>query len=122
MDVLGDIKYFYATYSWYDQLAHFLCGAVAMTVILTIFLQFKQRYTFPLIAVIIICLSGVSLLGSLYELEEYLEDTFHHQIQFRLGDGPDTANDIMLNLIGGTVVGGLYYIKQKSNTIKKQGS
>ena len=42
------------------------------------------------------------LFAVLYEIEEYSEDFFYGTN--RLGDGPDTANDLMLNLIGGAII------------------
>lgn len=53
----------------------------------------------------------VSFFGALYEIEEYLEDFF--TASMRLGDGPDTANDIMLNVIGAAVAVVIIYAVTK---------
>ncbi|MFH0951035.1 MAG: hypothetical protein V1765_00995 [bacterium] len=114
-DSLGDIAHFYANYTWYDQVAHALGGAVVMSGVLSIFLQLKKKYLLPLMMVLMIGLAYTSLMGSLYEIEEYLEDKYYHHRQLRLGDGPDTVNDILCNLSGGLAVGIIYYLKQKKS-------
>ncbi|KKR14057.1 MAG: hypothetical protein UT42_C0034G0003 [Candidatus Falkowbacteria bacterium GW2011_GWA2_39_24] len=113
-DALGDIAHFYANYTWYDQVAHALGGAVVMSMVLGIFWQLKKKYLLPLMMILMIGLASTSLMGSLYEIEEYLEDKYYHHRQLRLGDGPDTVNDILCNLSGGFAVGVLYYLKQKN--------
>jgi uncharacterized membrane protein YsdA (DUF1294 family) len=61
------------------------------------------------------------IVAVLYEVEEYLEDFF--TLSQRLGDGPDTANDMMVNLIGGAgcMVGVLVYKKIKHHWYSRRG-
>lgn len=49
-----------------------------------------------------LALGASTIFAVLYEVEEYLEDYFFQTN--RLGDGPDTANDLMLNLFGGALL------------------
>jgi len=44
------------------------------------------------------------LLGTAYEVEEWLEDAWVHGQMLRLGDGPDTADDLLMNIIGAGIV------------------
>jgi uncharacterized membrane protein YjdF len=59
------------------------------------------------------------LFAVLYEMQEYLEDVFSGS--HRLGDGPDTANDLLLNLIGGLVtvllVTGFRYYRSRNKKV-----
>lgn len=70
----------------------------------------------PLALLLFLGISVTSLFGSFYEIEEYLEDAFYNHRQVRLGDGPDTANDLLLNLYGATAVGIIYYFSEKRKT------
>jgi len=63
----------------------------------------------------------------MYEIEEYLEDYFTGS--HRLGDGLDTAEDLMFNIVGGLVVLSIIVIylkikEKRSNTalIKIKGN
>ena len=112
-DAMGDVGHFYGNLAWYDQAAHFLGGAAVMSVALGIFSRYQEKYKMPLLSIIFISLAFTALFGDLYEMEEYLEDKFYHGRQVRLGDGPDTANDLMLNLSGGAIVGAIYFLSKR---------
>ena len=58
-------------------------------------------------------LGFVALFGDFYEIEEYLEDRLYHGRQVRLGGGPDTADDLLFNLVGGVAVGLVYLFSKK---------
>jgi len=64
---------------------------------------------------------GGTLLGVLYELEEYIEDVFTSGN--RLGTGEDTANDMLWNTVGGLVVVfiAIKIIKKIKNSNQVQG-
>lgn len=104
LDAFGDIFKFYSQFARYDQAMHFLASAAAMLVAFgfinqlvktgKIFLELKIQ---GVLAVLIVSFAGV-----LYEIEEYLEDYFRGTN--RLGDGPDTANDLMMNLFGAILI------------------
>ncbi len=114
-DAVGDIGHFYGNISWYDQVAHFLGGMAVMSMALGILSKYRQKYEMGIVTMIFICLAFTSFFGDLYEMEEYLEDVLYHHRQVRLGDGPDTANDLMMNLIGGTVTGAIYLLTRKKS-------
>ncbi|MBI2609949.1 hypothetical protein HYW53_02110 [Candidatus Giovannonibacteria bacterium] len=116
LDALGDIAGLYGQYWFYDQFMHFLGGAIIMAIALTFInrgIALNNLRT-PLLFVILAGLAFVGLFGSLYEIEEYLEDRFWHGRQLRLGDGPDTADDLMLDLFGGAAFGTLYFVSKKA--------
>lgn len=104
LDALGDILRFYGRFGWYDQLAHFLGGAVAAALLFVVINSFNRcgKIKLGCIGQAIFSLFAVSFFGVLYELEEYFEDYFTGS--HRLGDGPDTANDLFLNLLGALTV------------------
>ncbi|MBI2024290.1 hypothetical protein HYT00_02810 [Candidatus Giovannonibacteria bacterium] len=116
VDALGDISHFYGSIAWYDQMAHFLGGAAVMALALAVSVKLLAGKT-SIIFIIIIALSLTSFFGSLYEIEEYLEDAFYHKRQVRLGDGPDTANDLLLNLYGALAVGIIYALLYKKEEV-----
>lgn len=103
-DAFGDIFRWYGSFGWYDQVAHFVGGAVVALVffdLLTALVQSKQialgrRFT-GFVSVL-----ASKAVGSLYELEEYGEDVLFGSN--RLGTALDTANDMLLNALGAVVV------------------
>lgn len=105
-DAMGDIKHWYITYTWYDQAAHILGGSMsALLIFYTLWHTrnagriFMGKYFTGFMTV-----AFTMALGSCYELEEYLEDVFRGVVGIRLGDGPDTANDLLMNTIGALIV------------------
>lgn len=104
VDALGDILHLYSKISFYDQIAHFSGGAF-IAIVFAIIIHHLDRLNIITLgrfakATFIIALTALG--GSLYEIEEYLEDYFRGSN--RLGDGPDTANDIMLAIIAAVLV------------------
>ena len=112
LDALGDVAYLYGKLTWYDQFMHLIGGAIIISLALALLLNFKDKLPFALI--LFLALGLVALFGSLYEIEEYLEDRFYHERRVRLGDGPDTADDLLWNLIGGLGVGAVYWKVRKN--------
>jgi len=113
LDGLGDIAHLYGKFGSYDQFMHFLGGGIVMAVALTVFSNLKRENALPIFLILFLALSSTAFFGSLYEIEEYLEDTLYHGRQVRLGDGRDTANDLMLNLLGGAAVGLVYFFSSR---------
>lgn len=114
LDALGDVAGLYGKFGWYDQAAHIIGGAAIMSVAIAMFSQYRERHKISLALMLFISISFVGLFGSIYEIEEYLEDRYYHGEQKRLGDGPDTANDLLVNLMGGLATGATYaYFSKK---------
>lgn len=114
IDALGDILNFYGRYGWYDATAHFLGGASAGAIILSILTALNQSKQFNLrnFWLGFFSLMVANFLGVLYELEEYFEDYFTGSR--RLGDGPDTANDIFLNTLGAfMIISAILFFKKR---------
>lgn len=103
VDALGDIHHWYVTYSWYDQVAHFTGGGSTVVLFWNIMLRLVRedaRERQPWI-VYQLALGYAVAVGMLYEFEEYTEDVIFKSN--RLGDGPDTVNDLLLNFLGAIV-------------------
>lgn len=100
LDAFGDIFKFYSLYPWYDQVAHFCGGAAAGSIIFPIFYCFTKGRQIKISPFLtgLISLAFSTSVGVIYELEEYFEDYFTGS--HRLGDGPDTANDLFLDIMG----------------------
>lgn len=113
-DAIGDVGHFYGRISWYDQAAHVLGGSSVMSMAIGILSRFHEKIKISVLTMLFVALAFTALFGDLYELEEYLEDELYHKRTVRLGDGPDTANDIMLNLMGGTAAGIVYLLHKKT--------
>jgi hypothetical protein len=113
-DALGDIAHLYGKYAWYDQAAHILGGAILMSISIAILSRVRERNGTSIALMLAICLAFTALFGNFYEFEEYLEDALYHKRQVRLGDGPDTVNDLMLNLFGGASAGAIYFLIRRN--------
>ena len=107
------MAHFYGRYGWYDQAMHLVGGGVVMAIVLAVFSKVSIRFELPIAAVLVLAIGLVALFGSFYEIEEYLEDRFYHGHTVRLGDGPDTADDLMWNLVGGAAAGSIYLFTRK---------
>lgn len=99
-DALGDVAHWYSQFDWYDQIGHFNGGAMTTLVFFFVLYRMVQadkiRLGPKLLGFLALC--GGTLLGVLYEMEEYIEDVVTGGN--RLGDGVDTANDLLLNTLG----------------------
>jgi hypothetical protein len=103
-DAFGDILRFYGTYSWYDQVAHLVGGAVVALIFFDLLtsLHAAKRIQLGLAFRGFLSVLGSMALGSLYELEEYGEDVIFGS--HRLGDAFDTGNDLLLNTLGAVLL------------------
>jgi heme exporter protein D len=104
VDMFGDFFHWYSRWTWYDQFAHVIGAAAAMFLFWHIIEAFSRAYhvTSPFLMKALLAYSLCLMFGSLYEIEEYLEDLFSRSR--RLGDGRDTGDDLLMNLIGATFV------------------
>jgi len=118
-DALGDFVRWYAQFTWYDRLTHFAGGVAVAGLLYTFFKSWMPRHNYPVdhAALAFVTVSVTALIGSLYEIEEYLEDYFRH-IAMRLGDGPDTASDLLFNLLGAVLIVVLIMVSSKSPRLK----
>ncbi|MFH0852158.1 MAG: hypothetical protein V1845_00940 [bacterium] len=123
-DALGDMHKLFDKLYWFDQIMHFFAGGVACAAI--IFWVFKKledshRIKVGLIGVGFITWMTTAFFGVLYELAEYFEDlvTGSH----RLGDGFDTANDLMHDVLGSltliTILVIYFYVSRRGSTINE---
>lgn len=104
LDALGDIFHFYGKFEWYDQLAHLAGGAAVAILTFNILWQMSQCEKIRISPwnIGFFTIAIATLFGALYEIEEYLEDYFTGS--HRLGSGFDTANDLMLDILGAITI------------------
>lgn len=103
-DFVGDIFGFYTRFEWYDQLIHSSSGPILSVSFLLAYQTISDRFEWkqPRSMAYVTALGLSTICAVLYELEEYMEDYFYGTN--RLGDGFDTANDLLLSLIGSLIV------------------
>lgn len=99
-DFSGDFFGFYKRWMWYDRVAHFFSGPLLVASLLIVFqrLSFVRGWKYPPSLNYLLALGTNAFLAIAYESEEYLEDFFTGSQ--RLGNGPDTANDLLMNTVG----------------------
>lgn len=103
-DAGGDVFHLYSRFNWYDQVMHLAGGGAATLIIFYLLLIFNSCQIIKLgrFALSLFALGVSAIFGMLYEIEEYLEDYFKGTN--RLGDAFDTANDLLLDLLGGLFI------------------
>lgn len=116
-DAFADMRLLYGTYSWYDQWMHLAGGATAAFAGWSLFKDILEphvhrshRWLAPLLGF------GVGVFGgAVYEIEEYAEDVLTGS--HRLGNGFDTANDLLLDICGACIIFCIAYFihKRKSH-------
>lgn len=105
LDAMGDFLHFYESIPNYDGFLHFLTPAIIAWWMWQILTTIYPTATHQLL---VLTTGSLSItLTVLYEIEEYLEDVFTGS--HRLGDGFDTANDLLMGVIGVSVVVTLLY-------------
>lgn len=115
VDAVGDIGKYFARFGSYDQFAHFTITGLVAGLFVWFFWMLQKHGHFPAGSFFLVATAFLvaNLLGMLYEIEEYLEDYFTGS--HRLGDGPDTANDLLLNLLGAFFACGILYLWRLRN-------
>lgn len=120
LDATGDYLNWYAKFKYFDAMLHFFAPLVATLGIWSIRRTFQISTTYKtLFFSIAPC---VVTLVALYEMEEYLEDLITGSQ--RLGNGFDTANDLLMGFFGAFLPVTLHYIwhqlkHSKSSTDKR---
>lgn len=89
LDAITDTFHLYSQFMWWDRLMHFLGGVMAAIIVSYLFKK-SPFYT----------ILTVSFLGFLYEYWEFIIDKFYFGFPKALGDGPDTVDDMLLNIVG----------------------
>lgn len=109
LDALGDVCHFYSHFELYDRFLHFAGGGVIVYLVYILTKDFFESIRLHLASAV----SLSNLFCVLYEIEEYLEDVFIHHRPLRLGDGPDTADDLLMNLLGALFVAFIIFFAKK---------
>lgn len=105
LDAAGDVFRLYSRIIWYDRALHVIGGALVAYLVYLLFDRVIATLRPTMRALFIVGVAN--LLGVLYEIEEWLEDAWVHKRQLRLGDGPDVADDMLMNIIGACIVVGI---------------
>jgi hypothetical protein len=113
-DAFGDMLHLYGRWHWYDQFGHALGGFLGVLVAFAVVraVERTDHWRHPPWVNGLLALGTTMTFGCLYEIEEYLEDIFN--ATNRLGDGQDTANDLLMNLLGALVAIAFVFAAQKS--------
>ena len=115
LDAFGDIFGWYGMFLKYDTITHFVGGATVAAILGYVILRLEAAEKIALgmgnIFFILTVMAFAMAFGSIYEIEEYLEDYFRGSN--RLGDGPDTANDMLLNTFGAFVSASIITYKRR---------
>lgn len=118
LDAWGDILGLYGRFVWYDQLAHFIGGGAIAGILFSaiLLLNSSGKIKLGLWGSGLYSLALTTFVCVLYELEEYTEDLF--QGTNRLGDGPDTVNDLFLGIVGALaiIIVLSIYVRHKKNS------
>ena len=99
-DAGGDILHWYSSIVWYDMWMHF-AGTFTVALYLWNLFAIHNRHHYPPSQLILLACTTAITFSVVYEIEEYLEDVFTSSN--RLGDGPDTGSDLMMNFFGAIV-------------------
>ncbi|MBE0414570.1 hypothetical protein [Yoonia sp.] len=111
---LGEAFDFYNRFWWWDKVLHGVSAiGFGMIGFLFAFMLFEgDRYAAPPAALSLIAFCVAITVGSLWEVFEYLMDTFFGMNMQKTGLD-DTMEDIMVNAVGATIgsLSGYYYLK-----------
>ena len=98
-----------------------MAGSLIALMLYFIFHQLNFSISLRCKLLFVFCI--LSTLGTIYEIEEYLEDVFFHSN--RLGDGYDTANDLLMNNSGAFITLLIIYLiwhVRRNNTANSYSS
>ena len=106
LDAFGDFFHYYGRYSWWDQAVHlFASGVICFTLFIVISAFWIDKFKYSLLfktgrlkLSLFLAATSTMTLSAIYEVEEYVEDVLFNTN--RLGPGPDSANDLLFNLLG----------------------
>jgi len=103
VDFFGDLYKFYDRWIWYDRVAHFMAGVLISGLLFGLLRNMKVAHDWkiPQLVLLFLTLSTNTVFAVFYEFEEYLEDYFFKTN--RLGNGPDTVNDLLVNFFGSLI-------------------
>ncbi len=116
LDAIGDYLFWYDQFRYYDAVLHFIVPAVITSVLANIIPQFRPNILKQSLWPFMIA-SLVIVIGVVYEIEEYLEDLIFGSN--RLGDGFDTANDLLMDVLGALLPAVIIYIYTRIKRAKR---
>ncbi|MFH1426349.1 MAG: hypothetical protein ABIG66_02850, partial [Candidatus Kerfeldbacteria bacterium] len=96
-DAIGDLSHFYSRFHYYDQALHFF-GSFGLALFIWNIMTVRYAGRVSAGSILFFSFMTAVALTVFYEIEEYLEDVITGSS--RLGDGPDTGNDLSMNALG----------------------
>ena len=114
---MGKLLNFYVDYQWYDLIAHFVGGMAVASLCFFAIRNFcyARNIKIRILAVAFISLTTTTFFGVLWEIIEYLEDSFLGS--YMLGDGVDTVGELAMDILGALLTISLisiYFYKKRS--------
>ncbi len=105
LDAFSDIFHLYSAFPFWDRLVHFGGGFISAVLIFYLVRRVEEKagVMFPQFFVFIAVVSAVSLVGTLYEYWEFAIDENLGGAVKMLGDGADTVDDMILNILGAMI-------------------
>ncbi|MDP3794709.1 MAG: DUF2238 domain-containing protein [bacterium] len=98
VDAAGDMGRLYSRLPHFDRIAHFLAGPAVGVIVYYILRHLLLVPVRPRSVFLIIALALSLAIAYAYEVQEYTEDRLRGSR--RLGDGPDTVEDMGLTVLG----------------------
>lgn len=124
--LLALYNFWYWEFRWLDMPMHFFGGFLIAMLFIWLNLRFKILNDFLIsrlpnyLITVLITLSFVSLIGVLWEFQEFLYDIFisskNSNIILQLS-AADTIKDLFFDLLGGMVFLLIYFIKSKNSRL-----
>lgn len=105
-DAAGDFFFFYGRFDWWDRFVHYSVSAIVCFLLFAVINAFwVDRFEYALLfregrlkLALFLAATSTIALSALYEIEEYAEDLLFQT--HRLGPGVDTADDLLMNVLG----------------------
>lgn len=109
IDAAGDMNRWYSRFLWYDQFAHLAGGVTTMIFVSFAVSSYFHIHGLPFRgkAQWLFSLGLATLIGVLYEIEEFTEDYLTQSHRF--GDAQDTISDLAFNFGGASIIGAVIF-------------
>lgn len=102
LDAAGNLTNWYFSTWYFDNIVHFLSGAIATLVMFFVFYSIHSS-SLPFSWIAYITFGTTTILGVAFEVVEYLANIFH-DTDIWLGSGPDTVMDLVMSSTGALLV------------------
>ncbi len=113
LDALGNFQHLYGGFWWWDRLTHTVGGMTLSAGFIDLFLSYRRTGQLQASWIWVAWMGFLvgQLIGSIYEISEWLGDFWFHTQ--RVTGTYDTAHDLFQNLVGGVGVLGVMWVGRK---------